>query len=148
MICPARTSAVLQSSRCGADVVLYEPARTGKILAAARKILNLSWRETYRVLLNVAVEGSAGDQSFSCHSLDISPTGMLLETAQTFRAADRVSCSFLLPDATRIEASGEVARVIPKLPGSDTNLYGIRFSSIASEGRSALESLIRTMSAF
>lgn len=146
LICPDRTAARLKSAHFGADVVLFEPVKARKILAAARKLLNLSWRETYRVLLSVAVEGSACDQSFSCRTLDISTTGMLLETGQHFKAGDRVVCSFLLPDATRIGASAEVVRELHQPAITDKNLYGLRFLTLSPGAQEALDSLIRAMS--
>lgn len=147
LICPDSSSAVTRSKHCGADALLFEPVKTRKILARAKQLLNLSWRETYRILLSVAVEGTAHDRSFSCRSLDISATGMLLETAHTFGVGGRLSCSLFLPDATRIEAEGEIVRTIPKLPGTGENLYGVRFVTIAPDAQEALEALARAASA-
>jgi hypothetical protein len=84
-------------------------------------LLNLSWRETYRVLLNVAIEGIVSTNHFICTSLDISLAGMLIETTQTFNQGERLSCTFFLPNMTQIQLTGEIARTIQPVPGVDAN---------------------------
>lgn len=142
MVCANNNSAKAQSARCRANAVVLRPFKSDVLLAKAKELLNISWRETYRVLLSVAVEGNANNQMFFCRSLDISATGMLIETEQVFSPGDRLVCNFFLPDATRIEATGEIVRTLEKAPGTDANRYGVHFLTLAPEAKKTLEAFI------
>jgi DNA-binding response OmpR family regulator len=146
MVCANDQAARARSLRLGVQAVYRMPVKPALVLAKARTLLNLSLRETYRVLLSVAVEGNASDQLFSCRTLDISTTGMLLETTLTFRQNDRLFCSFHLPDAdtTHIMATGEVVRTIQYTPGTDANRYGIHFLDLSAEAQKALQAFLAT----
>lgn len=147
MVCPDTKSAIELSSRCGVNAVIPRPFKPAQLLAQAKSLLNLSWRETYRVLLNVAVEGTVSSSRFVCHSLDISLAGMLIETAQTFNQGDRLSCSFFLPDMTQIQITGEIARTIQPAPGVNDNWYGVHFLNLSPEAAKILEAFIDTNAA-
>lgn len=142
MVCAHSRRAMEQSARCGADAVITRPIKPAQLLAQAKTLLNLSWRETYRVLLNVAVEGSVSTSSFVCNTLDISLEGMLIETSQMLNAGDRISCSFFLPDMTQIRITGEIVRSIPPAPRVKTNWYGVHFLDISPDAEKALEAFI------
>src|ERR1700690_653134 len=66
MVCAHSRRAIEQSALCGADTVLPRPIKPAQLLAKAKKLLNLSWRETYRVLLKVSVEGNVSSNNFVC----------------------------------------------------------------------------------
>jgi DNA-binding response OmpR family regulator len=140
MVSPNNRGALEKSSRCRADAVLLRPVKSPLVMAKAKQLLNISWRETYRVLLNISVEGSSSEQMFACRSLDLSTTGMRIETAHSFKQGDRVICSFFLPDAntTHIEATGEIARIIQPGPGTDAGRYGVHFLDLSNDARKAL----------
>ena len=142
MVCKNTKRALKQSSQCKADVVITQPFKPAQLLAQAKTLLNLSWRETYRVLLNVSIEGTAGESPFVCNSLDISLAGMLIETTQTFNLGARLSCSFYLPNMTRIHITGEIVRTIQPLPGVNANWYGVHFLNLPPEEAGILESFI------
>jgi DNA-binding response OmpR family regulator len=144
MVCAHMRRAIEKSARCGADAVITRPIKPAMLLAQAKTLLNLSWRETYRVLLNVAVEGSIDTGSFVCNSLDISLDGMLIETAQILNRGDRLSCSFFLPDMTQIQVTGEIVRTIQPAPGVDANWYGVHFVSLSPDAEKSLEAFIDT----
>ncbi len=144
LVCENTKDAHARSLRLGVQAVYRKPIKPALVFAKAQKLLKLSLRETYRVLLSVAVEGSASDQMFSCRTLDISLTGMLLETTETFRQNDRLVCSFYLPDAdtTHIITTGEIVRTIPPSPGSDANRYGVHFLDLSAEAESSLQAFL------
>jgi DNA-binding response OmpR family regulator len=142
MVCVHTKRAMEQSARCGADVVLPRPIKPAQLLAHAKKLLNLSWRETYRVLLNASVDGSVSSNHFVCNTLDISLDGMLIETSQTLTPGDRLSCSFFLPDMKFIQISGEIARTVQPAPGVQANWYGVHFLDLTTDSEKALEAFI------
>jgi hypothetical protein len=136
------TDEVLQIHR--ADAVITRPFKPAQLLVQAKTLLNLSWRETFRVLLNVAIEGTVSTNHFVCNSLDISLAGMLIETAQTFNQGDRLSCSFFMPNMTQIQLTGEIARTIQPVPGVDANWYGVHFLNLPPDAAKTLEAFIDT----
>ena len=147
MVCAHTRRAVEQSARCGADAVLTRPIKPAQLLAKAKTLLNLSWRETYRVLLNVSVEGNITSNRFICNTLDISLEGILIETTQILNLEDQLSCSFFLPDMTQIQGTGEIVRTIQPAPGVSANWYGVHFLDLAPEAEKALEAFIDTNAA-
>jgi len=146
MISPNFPAAIEQSSRCGASAVLLRPVNPAMLLAKAQQLLDIAWRETYRVLVsvegNAIVHGNPLNTTFFCRSQNISTTGMLIETDKTLAQGDHVICSFFLPDSIRIQATGEIIRILPQESEAKTKQYGIKFSSLTSESRQALESFV------
>jgi c-di-GMP-binding flagellar brake protein YcgR len=116
-------------------------------LDQAKAFLNLSWRETYRVLLHVAVEGNNDAGSFVCNSLDISLDGMLIETDQMLDIGDRLSCSFFLPNGSQVQTNGEIVRIVTPAPGVKSNWYGVHFLDVSPETEKDLEVFIDTNAA-
>ena len=144
LVCENTKEARAGGLRMGADAVYRRPIKPALVLAKAQKLLNISLRETYRVLLCVAMEGTACDQMFPCRTLDVSPTGMLMESALSFNQGDRIFCSFYLPDAdtTHVQATGEIVRIIPSAPGSDARRYGIHFLDLTQEAQQAIDAFL------
>jgi c-di-GMP-binding flagellar brake protein YcgR len=117
-----------------------------QLLEKVRQLLDISWRESYRVLVSVSVSGSSKDRSFFCRSGNISTTGMLIETEKVFAQGDRLACSFFLPDSAQIKTNGEIVRVIKQDDGSKTCQYGIKFSMLPAEAKSAIEVFVEKKS--
>jgi DNA-binding response OmpR family regulator len=128
-----------RSAQCKANAVLTLPMDPAQILEKVRQLLEISWRESYRVLVSVSVSGSSKDRSFFCRSGNLSTTGMLIETEKVFSKGDRLSCSFFLPDSAQIKANGEIVRIIKQAEGSKTCQYGIKFSTLPADAKSAIE---------
>ena len=142
IVCACDASQMARSIRAGADAVILKPIKPSFLLAKARQLLNISWRETYRVPLDVTVDGKADGKTFSCRSLDISPTGLLMESTQPFAPGERVSCLFVLPDDRPIRAAGEIMRILPMEPGSPANRYGVHFRDLTPAAGRAIEAFL------
>jgi len=93
---------------------------------------------------SVAIEGTISTNHFVCTSLDISLAGMLIETIQTFKQGDWLSCSFFLPNMKQIQLTGEIIRTIQPVPGVDANWYGVHFLNLPPDAAKILEALIDT----
>jgi len=141
-VCPHTRRARERCSHCGADAVMTRPIKPFALLEQAKTLLNLSWRETYRVLLTVAVEGNFNAGNFVCNSLDISLDVMLVETDQKFNIGDRLSCSFFLPNGSQVQTAGEIARSVAPAPGVKSSWYGVHFLDVSPEAEKTLESFI------
>lgn len=147
MVCVHTRRAIEQSTRCGANTVITRPIKPAQLLVQAKKLLNLSWRDTYRVLLNASLEGSASNTRLICNTLDISLDGMLIETTQTLKPGEQLSCSFFLPDMTQIQISGEIVRTVQPAPGVNAHWYGVHFLELSAAAEKALETFIDTNAA-
>jgi DNA-binding response OmpR family regulator len=146
ILCPDNAADIEKSARCKANAVLTLPVDTAQLLEKVRQLLEISWRESYRVLVSVSVSGTSKDKSFFCRSENISITGMLIETEKVFEKGDQLSCSFFLPDSAQIKTTGEIVRVMKQVAGSKTCQYGIRFSALPAEAKSAIEVFVERKS--
>jgi DNA-binding response OmpR family regulator len=142
ILCPDNAADIEQSARCNANAVFTLPMDPAQLLEKVRQLLEISWRESYRVLVSVNVSGTSNDKSFFCRSGNISITGMLIETEKVFEKGDQLSCSFFLPDSVQIKTTGEIVRVMKQVAGSKACQYGIRFSALPAEAKSAIEVFI------
>lgn len=150
MVCPSNQAAIEQSLRCGANEVLMRPVNPALILAKAQKLLNISPRDTSRMVVSVdgkvTVHGNPRESSFVCRLLDISASGMLVETKRTLTVGDVISCSFVLPNSRRLELTGAIVRFLRQKPDAAEYHYGIKFSNLSDNTRQALETLVIGMS--
>ena len=146
ILCPDNAADIEKSAQCRANAVLTLPTDPAQLLEKVQQLLEISWRESYRVLVSVSVSGTSKDKSFFCRSGNISVTGMLIETEKVFEKGDQLSCSFFLPDSAQIKATGEIVRVMKLAAGSKTCQYGIRFSALPAESKSAIEVFVERKS--
>jgi DNA-binding response OmpR family regulator len=146
VLCPDNAADIERSAQCQANSVLTLPMDPAQLLDKVRQLMDISWRESYRVLVSVSVSGSNKDKSFFCRSGNISTTGMLIETEKAFEKGDQLTCSFFLPDAAQIKTSGEIVRVSKQAAGSKSRQYGIRFSMLPPEAKSAIEVFVEKKS--
>jgi CheY-like chemotaxis protein len=131
-----------RASRCNPNAVLTHPVDADQLLEKAQQLLNVPWRGAFRVLLRVRIEGNDKDKAFFCRSENISTSGLLIETERTFEKGDRVVCSFFLPDSRQLIAHGEVSRMLKKTAQQPLNRYGIKFSRLAPDVQSAIETFV------
>ena len=146
ILCPDNAVDIEKSAQCKANAVLTLPMDTTQLLEKVRQLLEISWRESYRVLVSVSVSGTSKDKSFFCRSGNISITGMLIETEKVFEKGDQLSCSFFLPDSVQIKTTGEIVRVITQVAGSKICQYGVKFSTLPAEAKSAIEVFVERKS--
>ena len=144
LVCDNNPSDIERSMSCNANGVIPLPSSPVILFEKAIHLLNIPKRESYRVLLSITVQGKYLDTPFFCNSVDISASGMLIETDKTFSQGDILSCSFFLPSTKQIQVSGKVARVARKSSGS--NLYGIQFIDLTPDNQSAIEAYIKKKS--
>ena len=138
MVCENNAAAIEQSSRCRANAVLLRPVHPLLLVVKAQQLLEIASRDTFRVVLSARIEGRSRDDSFFCHSRNISATGMLIETDKTLDEGARLSLSIFLPDAKQIEASGKIVRTPARTPGEKTHQYGMMFTEISPEAKRLL----------
>src|SRR5512147_1756857 len=94
MLCNGTPDERERAEQCTANVVLTLPVDAALLLEKAQDLLDISWRESYRVLLSVSIAGTSSESAFFCRSENISATGLLVETDRALKEGDRVVCSF------------------------------------------------------
>jgi DNA-binding response OmpR family regulator len=142
MICEDSAPHRARCKRCVAHSVLTSPVDPGLLQEKVLHFLNIAHRHAYRVLLKVTVEGKFKNRHFLCHTENISVSGALIRAEQNLSLGNRISCSFYLPDGTKINTQGEVARVL-KQEGSNETLYGITYTDIPAESKAKIEAYIK-----
>lgn len=146
IICANLQSDIEESSRCKANAILTRPVNPAILLEKSQQLLDISSRTSFRVLLNVTVEGTVGNTAFFCRSENISSTGMLIETDQVLMVGDKIACSFFLPAGERIQTTAQVVRNIKQTRGFGAYQYGIMFSRVTPEEKRALADFIKIKS--
>jgi CheY-like chemotaxis protein len=142
MLCNGRPGERERAQQCTANAVMARPVDTALLLEKAQELLDISWRESYRVLLSVNVTGTSTESAFFCRSENISSTGLLVETDRELKEGDRVVCSFFLPGSRQIIAPGEIVRSTEAAQKSGQKRYGVKFEKLTAEARSTIEAFI------
>jgi CheY-like chemotaxis protein len=145
IVCGNNKTDIDMSSNCRANAVLTMPLSSDELSNLVFKLLSIPRRESYRVLINVQVNGKHNNKSFLCSSVNISCSGLLIETDNIFDLGNNVSCSFFLPGVKKINVNGTIVRVNAKV---DINEYGIKFDHINNEDRTSIEAFIQSKSGF
>ena len=140
---PDNEKNIALSERCRANAIMTLPVNTTLLLDRVQELLNVSLRESCRVLISVRREGYLLSKPFTCGSENISATGMLMETHKNLERGDRIECSFVLPDSTRLETRGEIVRVVKNPAQCQYNWYGVRFATLPHEAKCAIEAFVR-----
>lgn len=129
--------------RCGAHAVFTNPIDIALLHLKIHQFLDVAPRQSYRVALNVAVEGKFNNRPFLYRTENISATGMLIKAEEIFVQGDQLSLSFYLPDGTRVSARGEVMRIIKQGNAPGACQYGIKFMDIAPSVQSLIDTFIK-----
>lgn len=140
MICHNDPAELARAAACGANVYLHKPFSAKTLLEHVERLLVISIRRGYRVLLRAKVKGATDDTVFFCTSQNISVSGILIETDRSLLAGEQLTCSFYLPGAAHITADGEVVRVETATDGR--HCFGIRFTTLDPVQSSAIEKFI------
>ncbi len=130
-----------RSSRCPVTKVMFQPLEPGQLVRTVQELLDIVPRRSYRVILNVVVEGARKNRTFLCSSENISATGILIRSTEALGRGDRISCSFYLPDGKKAQMQGEVVRTMTE-PAAKEKRYGIQFIDMDRPTRQSLESFI------
>jgi len=146
MFCADKPGDRSRAERCNANEVMTLPVNRTALFEKTQRLLNIPWRESYRVLLSVSIEGHNREKGFFCKSENISATGLLLETDRALAEGDRLTCAFFLPDSRQITASGDIVRVIHSAGDTNSIKYGVKFDQLSPEARTAIETFVKKKS--
>jgi two-component system chemotaxis response regulator CheY len=137
---------IAMSERCRANAVMTLPVNAALLLDKMQELMDIPSRGSCRVLLNARLEGHLLCKPFTCTSENISASSLLMETHRNLERGDRINCSLVLPDSTRVETHGEIVRAIKNPTRFDPNWYGVKFFALAPGAKCAIEALVEKRS--
>jgi CheY-like chemotaxis protein len=140
LICYDKAEEHARIARSGADAKIIRPVQPEQIIDTVGGLLNVSIGRTKRAIFKVNVLSRKGEVKFSCMSLDISITGILIETSYNLDIGDRIICQFTLPGGSKIESEGDVVRCVKT--HSSLDRYGIQFIALPLGYRREIERYI------
>jgi c-di-GMP-binding flagellar brake protein YcgR len=128
VVCSDKLTEIERCQRCGANDYV-QPLTPTIFLRKATRLLNISERTSYRVIVKVSRKEGDETTHFFCTSQNVSTSGILLETDRVLNEGDRVTCSFFLPNSVRVVSQGEVVRTVERADGSSD--YGVKFINMS-----------------
>lgn len=128
LICHDNSDDHARVGQSGADAKIIRPIQPEQIIDAVGSLLGLQLGRVKRALFSVKVLSKKGGVEFCCVSIDISVTGIFLETDYYLDLGDRIICRFTLPGGSEIEAEGDVARSVKTQ--ENVFKYGVHFVSL------------------
>jgi CheY-like chemotaxis protein len=143
MICKSTLASRELCKQCGANAIITIPIDTDLLHSKVRQFLNISPRLNYRAALAVAIEGKFQNRPLPFWTENISASGMLIKTEEPLSREDGIYFSFFLPNGTHVSGYGEITRVIPLENEPGMFLYGVKFTSIDPDVKSAIAAVIK-----
>jgi DNA-binding response OmpR family regulator len=140
LICHNNPAELARAARSGANICLHKPFTAETLFEQVEKLLSISVRRSYRVLLRARVQGAKDDTVFFCTSQNISASGVLIETDRSLLQGEQLSCSFYLPGTTQITAAGEVVRT--EIAADGKHHCGIIFTELTAAHKRDIEEFI------
>ncbi len=142
IVCDGGKSDLERCAGCGANAYIARPIDPALFVEKLGGLINVPRRSAIRVLLKVSVKGVHKDQGFFlCTSINISTSGILLETDKAISRGDMITCSFFVPGSQMINADCEVTRVAQPAPG--VYQYGARFIELPADSRKSIEAFVK-----
>ena len=132
MTCPKKDNDLSRSPRPKHP---HRPGSKGKNQTCGK---GAEKRGCLRGLIKVALKGIFERDFFFSTALNISASGILIETDKILAQGDRIVCSFILQ--RKIEVTGEVVRAIRKAP--DVYHYGVRFLNPTANAKAQIEEFV------
>lgn len=140
LICYDKATEHDRVARSGADAKIIRPVQPEQIIDTVGSLLDMQIGRTKRAMFTVKVVSKKGAVEFYCLSLDISITGILLETEYHLDIGDRIVCQFTLPGACQIATEGNVVRSIKAQ--EKVYKYGIQFVGLSRSSHKEIESFV------
>jgi CheY-like chemotaxis protein len=141
IVCQNRKPDLDRCTHCGANSFITKPFDPSQFLDKISTLIEIPKRSGVRVLIKVSMKGKQQADSFFCTSVNISTSGILLETDRTLLKGDLITCSFFIPGSDSIAVECEVMRVDSISP--EAFHCGVKFLGLSPDHKSAIEAFVR-----
>jgi DNA-binding NarL/FixJ family response regulator len=143
LICKDTLAHRERSKQCGANTVFTVPVDAAVLHLKVQELLNVSPRKFYRAALAVGIQGQFKNQPLQFRTENISASGMLIKAEEPLAKGDGIFFSFFLPDGTHVSGYGEIARAVQLSTILNTFFYGVKFTNLDEETKSAIETTVK-----
>ncbi len=140
MICDRTGPGLEESQRAGANAILTGPLDAGELFSKVSHLLMVQDRIAVRMPLRITVNGRDRQTTFVGMSLDISVSGMFIESGRILQQGERLECSFTV-SGHAVTVGCIVVRTQEGPRG--TFQYGLKFLSLDARSFVLLEHIIR-----
>jgi two-component system phosphate regulon response regulator PhoB len=140
MACDSTVESLILCQKAGANAVIPKPVKTIELFSKISELLVIPQRQDIRTLLHVSVKGREEKLSFLGISLNISISGMLLETDQELKKGDLLTWTVSFGQR-EIVAMGTVMRVSKPAPGKFQ--YGVKFLNLDTKSLIIIEQFVK-----
>jgi hypothetical protein len=127
----------LELLELGANAILRLPP-DGTWDERLARLLSVPMRGEWRLPVQLTVEGTASTDAFSGQALNLSVTGMLLESVFPLAVFQEFDFRFRVPDGSRVAGRGRVIR-----QASPTE-HGVEFLRLEGESKEAIRQFVRS----
>lgn len=127
----------LELLELGANAILRLPADPGWDDRLAR-LLKVPLRQEARLPVQMTVHTETAGQASITHALNLSVTGMLVESTAPLLLFQEISFRFKLPDGSHVAGRGRAIRQ------AAPNQYGVEFVKLEHESKDAIGDYVRS----
>lgn len=142
MLCDDTEASLAQCREAGANAVIPKPVNPVQLFSKMSELLVIPHRQDIRSPLHVSVNGREGNNSFLGVSLNISISGLLLETEQPLTKGDRVACSVAI-GGREIVAECVVIREDKAASEKFRYRYGVKFMNLDMKSLLIIEQFVK-----
>ncbi len=144
IVCDDSRMGRVRCTQCDTDVVLTSPVEVDVLQRKMQELIEESPRQAYRAQLRAALEGKHEERPIRGFTVNISVTGMLIETEKEFEQGSPVLLSFALPDGKVVAVKAEVVRTFKHQTSPHLWKSGVKFTDIAESTLTAIESFSKS----
>lgn len=132
--------------RSGTNDYLQEPEAPSELIQKVLKYVNIATRLDTRLEVRMKVEGKVQKEVFAGLALNISTSGLLLESEHTFSVDQKLFLSIIPYAGEVITVTGRIVRIgLSRF--LDNTLYGVSFEDMSDEQKKSVDNLIKDISA-
>lgn len=126
----------------GANDYITKPINATELLNKVGKYLDIQHRQNLRVLSRIEVKAQKGNREFLSYAVNISISGMLIESSDDINMGDRIKGSLFLPGSFHaINVEGTIVRRVENGAGKMPH-YGVKFLNITEKDMEIIEKYV------
>jgi CheY-like chemotaxis protein len=141
IVCNASDVSLADCRKSGANAIVPKPASPDALFAKMSELLIVPQRKDIRVLQRISVKSTEGDTTFFAQSLNISISGMLIETDRVLKKGDRLTCSFNIAHS-EVVVDCTVMRIEKNSSGRIR--YGIKFMNFNTKSLVIIDHFVKS----